>query len=103
MPSSNGTYYDVTFSRAWKDRECGDAGYSQTFYGHNLEAVIRVAGDAEAWIENAIQTTLDGGVTTIRYRASDPGRYSPGSRCSSVQRGAGWGLKSRKPWRYRGE
>ena len=46
-------FYDVTFSRAWKDQDSGDSGYSQNFAGRNLDAVVRVASDALAWVENA--------------------------------------------------
>ena len=42
-----GQFYDVTFSRAWKDQESGDSGYSQNFSGRNLDAVVRVASDAQ--------------------------------------------------------
>lgn len=52
---AKGTYYDVTFSRAWKDRESGEAGYSHAFRGRNLDAVMRVAKDAQAWVENAMR------------------------------------------------
>jgi len=53
--TAGGQYYDVTFSRAWKDHETGDNGYSQTFSSRNLDAMIRVARDAHAWIANAVR------------------------------------------------
>ena len=46
-------FYDVTLSRAWRDQATGDSGYSQNFSDRNLDGLIRVLRDAQAWIQNA--------------------------------------------------
>ena len=45
-----GVFYDVTFSRSWKDEETGRSGYANTFSDRHLAALIKVAGQAEMWI-----------------------------------------------------
>ena len=45
-----GVFYDVTFSRAWKDEETGKSGYSQTFSDRYLDSLINVADQARQWI-----------------------------------------------------
>jgi len=46
-----GVFYDVTFSRAWKDEESGKSGYSQTFSDRYLDSLITVAEQAKQWIK----------------------------------------------------
>ena len=57
-----GVFYDVTLSRAWTDEETGKSGYSQNFSDRYLDSVIKVAGEAKAWIldqkENAVTVRL---------------------------------------------
>ena len=48
--TKSGVFYDVTFSRAWKDKESGKMGYSQTFNDLTLGGVVQTAREAEAWI-----------------------------------------------------
>lgn len=48
--TSAGVFYDVTFSRAWKDEETGKSGYSGNFSDRYLEGVIKVADEAKTWI-----------------------------------------------------
>mgnify|MGYP000858749671 FL=1 len=56
-----GVFYDVTFSRSWKDEENGKTGYSQTFSDRYLDALITVAAQAKTWIAeqkaNAVTVT----------------------------------------------
>jgi hypothetical protein len=47
--SRKGIWYDVTFARAYPRSE-SEVGYSQSFGDRHLDAVIRVARTAQAWI-----------------------------------------------------
>ena len=55
-----GVFYDVTVARAYKKSE-DECGYSSTFGDRNLDAVLRVAERAKAWItgqkDNAVTVT----------------------------------------------
>ena len=58
-----GAYFEVTFSRSWKDQETGDTGYAQCFSARNLDGLVQVLGDALAWIENAERNAVGGACT----------------------------------------
>lgn len=45
-----GVFYDVTFSRCWKDETTGKFGYSQTFSDYHLQTLIDVVEAARDWI-----------------------------------------------------
>ncbi len=45
-----GVFYDVTFSRAWRDEEAGKSGYSQTFSDRYLDSLLKVTEQAKQWI-----------------------------------------------------
>ena len=49
--TSAGVFYDVTFSRAWKDEETGKTGYALSFSDRQLDSLADLAGQAKAWIE----------------------------------------------------
>lgn len=44
-----GVFYDFTVSRSYKNGENGSA-YASTFREDNAEAIVRVVGEAAAWI-----------------------------------------------------
>lgn len=48
--TASGVFYDVSFSRSWRDEETGRAGYSLTFSDRNLDGLIMVVAEARAWI-----------------------------------------------------
>ena len=58
-----GVFYDVTFSRSWRDEETGRSGYSFAFSDRNLDSLIMVVAEARAWIAdkkaNAKMVTID--------------------------------------------
>jgi hypothetical protein len=57
-----GVFYDVTFSRSYKNEETGKSGYADNFSDRHLPSLIKVAGEALAYIEekkaNAETVTL---------------------------------------------
>jgi hypothetical protein len=48
--TSAGVFYDVTFSRCWKDEETGTWGYSQSFSDYHLDPLAELAQEAALWI-----------------------------------------------------
>jgi hypothetical protein len=46
-----GEFYDVAFSRSWNDEEIENKGCSDSFSDRHLDALIELAIDAKAWIE----------------------------------------------------
>ena len=47
--TSAGVFYDVTFSRCWKDEETGRWGYSQSFSDYHLDPLAELAQEAAVW------------------------------------------------------
>jgi hypothetical protein len=45
-----GVFYDVTFSRSWKNKDTGRSGYSLAFSDRHLDSLIMVIAEARAWI-----------------------------------------------------
>lgn len=56
--AQKGPFYEVTFSRSYKNDRTGAAGYSQSFPDRLLPALIRVAERAQAWIDADRRTSL---------------------------------------------
>ena len=48
--TSAGMFYDVTFSRSWKDEETGKSGYAQSFSDRYLDSLMDVIAEAKEWI-----------------------------------------------------
>lgn len=48
--STAGIFYDVTFSRSWKNDDTGTFGYSQSFSDYHLEPLAELAREAAVWI-----------------------------------------------------
>ena len=48
--STAGIFYDVTFSRSWKNDDTGTFGYSQSFSDYHLEPLAELAREAAMWI-----------------------------------------------------
>ena len=46
-----GEYYDVAFSRSWNDDDIEKKSYSDSFSERHLDALIDIAIEAKAWIE----------------------------------------------------
>lgn len=49
--TSGRSFYDVTLSRSWRNKESGKTGYSPCFSERQLDTLIDVAIEAKAWIE----------------------------------------------------
>ncbi len=48
--TSAGVFYDVTFSRSWKNDDTGKFGYSQSFSDYHLDPLAELAKEAAMWI-----------------------------------------------------
>jgi hypothetical protein len=48
--TSAGVFYDVTFSRSWKNEETDQWGYSQSFSDYHLDPLAELAQEAAMWI-----------------------------------------------------
>lgn len=48
---ANGTFYDFTLSRSWKNETSGKSGYSTNFTARNAAALQKVIGEATRFIE----------------------------------------------------
>jgi hypothetical protein len=49
--SESGTFFDVTFSRSYKNDDTGECGYARTFSQRHLEGLAKVSSQAYNWIE----------------------------------------------------
>ena len=48
--TSSGVFYDVTFSRCWKNEETAKFGYSQSFSDYHLDPLAELAQEVAMWI-----------------------------------------------------
>ncbi len=53
-----GSYYDIAFTRSWKNDETGKSGYSHTFGDRHLDLLIHVALQVREWIVAQKEETL---------------------------------------------
>ena len=51
-----GVFYDVTFSRSYRNEETGESGYSLSFSDRHLLTLRRIAKEAESWIDEKKQS-----------------------------------------------
>jgi len=69
--AQKGPFYEVTFSRSYKNDRTGASGYSQAFPDRLLPTLIRVAERAQAWIDADRRTSLVIADNEVELHAAD--------------------------------
>ncbi len=55
--TKGGTYYDIVFTRSWRNEETGKSGYSNTFGQRHLDLLIHVALQVREWLHTEGEET----------------------------------------------
>jgi hypothetical protein len=67
--TSAGVFYDVTFSRCWKNEETGKFGYSQSFSDYHLDPLAELVQEAAMWIA---ETKANAETVSLGYADEEP-------------------------------